>query len=266
VVVCPGVNDGPILDDTLAGVLDQYPELTTVACVPLGVSRYTTEPAMRAHTQAEAAAVVDLVDDWQPAFQEAVGRRVVFAADEYYLAAGRPFPPLSEYEGLLQHENGVGMAAAFEAGFLGQTERALGVQSGFFQAVDGAPAEGYRAPRTSEGGPVPVQLSPRRGAPVAVVTGEYGARILEPLATKMGARVVPVRNDFFGGNIAVAGLLTGSDLIRTLAGEPEGHRYLLPDACLSGGMFLDGLSPADLPRPVEIVPSDGISLRRALEP
>src|ERR1700681_435302 len=56
VVVCPGINDGPVLDDTLVGVLDVYPELATVACVPLGVSRYTTEPTMRAHTVAEAAA------------------------------------------------------------------------------------------------------------------------------------------------------------------------------------------------------------------
>src|SRR5580700_4479352 len=62
VVVCPDINDGAVLEDTLAGVLDQYPELATVACVPLGVSRYTVEPAMRAHTQAEAAAVVDLVE------------------------------------------------------------------------------------------------------------------------------------------------------------------------------------------------------------
>jgi putative radical SAM enzyme (TIGR03279 family) len=65
VVVCPGVNDGPVLADTLAGVLDQYPELRTLACVPLGVSRYSHEPAMRAHTAAEAAAVVDAVGEWQ---------------------------------------------------------------------------------------------------------------------------------------------------------------------------------------------------------
>ena len=49
-----------------------------------------------------------------------------------------------------------------------------------------------------------------------------------------------------------------------LAGEPEGHRYLLPDVCLSDGRFLDGTTPADLPRPVEIVPTDGDALRRAL--
>jgi hypothetical protein len=64
--------------------------------------------------------------------------------------------------------------------------------------------------------------------------------------------------------VAVAGLLVGADLHRVLRDQPEGHRYLLPDACLSNGLFLDGTSPADLPRPVEIVPTDGRSLREAL--
>ncbi len=77
-------------------------------------------------------------------------------------------------------------------------------------------------------------------------------------------RVLPVENRFFGGNIGVTGLLVGEDVARTLADQPEGHRYLLPDVCLSNGLFLDGTSPADLPRPVEIVRTDGVSLRRAL--
>ena len=53
--------------------------------------------------------------------------------------------------------------------------------------------------------------------------------------------------------------------VRTLAGEPEGHRYLLPDVCLSGGRFLDDTTPEDLPRPVEVVATDGVALRRALD-
>ena len=77
-------------------------------------------------------------------------------------------------------------------------------------------------------------------------------------------RVLPVENHFFGGNIAVTGLLVGEDIARVLAREPEEGRYLLPDVCLSRGVFLDGTSPADLPRPVEIVATDGLSLRRAL--
>ena len=147
VVVCPGVNDGPILDDTLAGVLDRYPELATVACVPLGVSRFNVETAMRPHTGQEAAGVVDLVERWQDVFLSALGRRLVYASDEYYLLSGRSFPGLGTYGGIAQHDNGVGMARAFEARFEGQHEAPVGGPGGFFQSVDGAPASGYRAPR-----------------------------------------------------------------------------------------------------------------------
>jgi hypothetical protein len=78
-------------------------------------------------------------------------------------------------------------------------------------------------------------------------------------------RVVEVDNRFFGGNIGVAGLMVGEDIARVLADQPAGHRYLVPDVCLSSGRFLDGTTPEDLPRPVEVVPTDGIALRRLLE-
>jgi putative radical SAM enzyme (TIGR03279 family) len=264
VVVCPGVNDGAVLDDTLTGILDEYPELATACVVPLGVSRYNTEATMRPHTVAEATAVVETVEEWQDVFRTVLGRRLVFAADEYYLLAGRPFPAAGAYEGFPQHENGIGMARAFQMELAGEVEAesGIGVQPGFFAWVDGAPAEGYRAPRADS---VSISLGARRDAPVAVLTGEYGAAVLAPLlADRPGVRVLPVPNGFFGGNIGVTGLLVGADIAPVLAAEPEGHRYLLPDVCLSGGLFLDGTSPADLPRPVEVVKTDGISLRRAL--
>ncbi|CAA9220185.1 MAG: Possible Fe-S oxidoreductase [uncultured Acidimicrobiales bacterium] len=264
IVVCPGVNDGAVLDDTLAGVLDQYPELATACAVPLGVSRYSNEPAMRPHTMEEASAVVDIVERWQQTFASVLGRRMVFAADEYYLLAGRPFPPSDDYDGFPQHENGIGIARTFEAEFEGATDHATGVRPGFFAWVEGAPAEGYRAPRA----PGSLTLLPSKQAPVGILTGEYGAQVLEPLVREVGrpdVRVIPVENRFFGGNIRVSGLLVGEDLRRVLADEPMNHRYLLPDVCLSNGVFLDGTSPADLPRPVEVVPTDGRSLRLALE-
>src|SRR3954468_11213606 len=110
VVVCPGVNDGAVLDDTLFGILDRFPQLETAGVVPLGVSGFNREPDMRPHTRAEAEAVVDTIGRWQPRFQSVLGRRLVFAADEYHLMAGRPFPALEEYEDMSQHENGIGMA------------------------------------------------------------------------------------------------------------------------------------------------------------
>jgi putative radical SAM enzyme (TIGR03279 family) len=263
VVVCPGENDGDVLVDTFAGILDEYPALASVGVVPLGLSRFSHEPSMRAHTVAEAEAVCTTVGEWQGVFRSVLGRRMVHAADEYYLMAGLPFPAAATYEGFPQHENGIGMARAMEAAFHGDRTSALGVRHGFFASVDGAPAEGYRAVRSGSG-PEPVESG--SGA-VAVVTGRYGAEVLAPLVTSLGRsdiRLVAVPNDYFGGNIGVAGLMTGADLARALAGQPEGDRYLVPDACLSGGRFLDGTTPADLPRPVEVVPADGGSLRAAL--
>ena len=113
VVVCPGINDGDALDDTLLGVLDRFPQLASIGVVPLGVSDHTTEPEMRPHTRAEAERVVDVVEAWQERYFTALGRRLVYASDEYYLLAGRPFPILADYDELSQHENGIGMAAEF---------------------------------------------------------------------------------------------------------------------------------------------------------
>jgi putative radical SAM enzyme (TIGR03279 family) len=270
VVVCPGVNDGAVLADTFAGILDDYSGLASVGLVPLGLSRYSHEPDMRLHTPAEAAAVCNAIDEWQPVFLDVLGRRMVHAADEYYLMAGRPMPPAAHYEGYPQHENGIGMARSFAAAFRGDLGPGAGVRHGFFAAVDGAPAEGYRAPRYPENGATTSDPSSpsQPGKQTAVVTSTYGARILTPLIAELGRsdlRIVEVPNDFFGGNIGVAGLLTGTDLTRALTAEPAGDRYLLPDACLSGGRFLDGTTPADLPHPVEVVATEGAALRAALD-
>jgi putative radical SAM enzyme (TIGR03279 family) len=266
VVVCPGINDGAVLDDTLLGVLDRFPRLSTIGAVPLGVSAHNTEPEMRPHTRAEAEAVLDTIERWQGIYTAALGRRLVYASDEYYLLADRPFPALDAYDECAQHENGIGMAQTFttevRAALAGEERAGVGVRSGFFASVDGAPADGYRSQRA---GNVTVTLR-TRGAPVAIVTGELGARVLEPLlATLPGnVRVLPVANEFFGGNIGVTGLITGADLARVLADEPAGDRYLIPDVALSRGRFLDGMTPEQLPRPVEIVPTDGVSLVAAL--
>ena len=268
IVVCPGVNDGDALERTLLGVLDDYSELSSLAVVPLGISDHSNEPEMRAHTTSEARRVVDIVEDWQRTFLELLGRRLVFAADEYYLLAQRDFPDPTAYEGFPMHEDGIGMARTFELEFTGQASEATGTKSGFFAWVDGAPAEGYRAPRTTGSGSGSLTLRPRRTAPVGILTGPYGARVLGPLIERAGrpdVRIIEVDNRFFGGNIGVAGLMVGADIARVLAGEPAGHRYLLPDVCLSGDVFLDGLTVDDLPRPVEILPTDGIALRQALQ-
>ena len=279
VVVCPGVNDGGWLEDTFCGVLESYSGLRGLCVVPLGVSRHAPAGRLRPHTVAEAEAVLDATDAWQGTFRSALGRRMVFAADEYYLLAGRELPPAEHYEGFDMHEDGVGIARNFVEEFTGRSAEPTGVQPGFFAWVDGAPAAGYRAPRTGcgsvaaaagaggrGGGGAAVTLRRRRAT--ALLTGELGAAVLGPMLEDAGygdVRLLTVENRFFGGNIGVSGLMVGADLARVLAAVPPDGRYLLPDVCLSNGRFLDGLTAADLPRAVEVVETDGIALRRALD-
>ena len=270
IVVCPGVNDGTRLDDTFAGILDEYPELSTVAVVPLGISQFNPEPGLRVHTIDEANAVIDAVEDWQDVYLAALGRRLVHAADEYYLMGGREFPAVDRYDGFPMHEDGVGMARTFEGEFHGRVDGVTETKRGFFASVDTPrnPTD-YRTPCSTEA-PVgaPVTLAPRRSAPIGILSGELGAKVLRPLVASLDrpdVRVIPVVNEFFGGNTGVSGLMVGADLTRVLAEEPAGHRYLLPDVCLSDdGRFLDGGSVAGLPRPVEVIATDGRALRDAL--
>ncbi|HEY7439478.1 MAG TPA: DUF512 domain-containing protein [Acidimicrobiia bacterium] len=271
VVVCPGINDGEQLDDTMLGLMETYSKLATVGVVPLGVSAFSTEPDMRPHTTAEAVAVVEQVTRWQERFVRAVGRRMVFAADEYYLMAGLPFPDAPAYEEFAQHENGIGMARVFErevrATLAGEHVDPVGPRAGFFSWVDGAPAEGYRAPRQSA--PLAV-VDARRGRPVRIVTGAYGVSVLTPLLPSLSEHaglsvdLLPVENAFFGGNIGVTGLLTGADVGRALERTDASERVLLPDVVLSEDRFLDGTTVADLPRPVEVVPTNGVALVAAI--
>jgi NifB/MoaA-like Fe-S oxidoreductase len=260
IVVCPGVNDGAELERTLSDVLTLYPELASVALVPVGVSVFSLEETMRPHTVDEARRVVALAERYRALSLEVLGRVSVFASDEFYLVAGARPPAAQTFASLDQAENGIGLVAAFFESFAGAFEmEKLG--TGFFQSVDGAPAWGYRAPRAASGD---VSLS----GDVHVVTGEYAAPVLRELFDAHGyadVEILAVKNAYFGGNIKVAGLLTGRDLAEALLALPESTTCLLPDVCLSEGRFLDGLTLEDLPRKVVPVRTTGQDLRHALE-
>jgi putative radical SAM enzyme (TIGR03279 family) len=260
VVVCPGVNDGAELERTLYDVVSLYPELASVALVPVGVSDLSREESMRPHEPEEARDVVILAERFQRLTRDLFGRAKVFASDEFYLVAGLQPPGTESFDSLDEAENGVGLVAAFVESFAERTAMTK-LGSGFFQSVDGAPAIGYRAPRTFE-------ERDYVGGTVTVLTGEYAAPILRTLFDDHGfsdVEVKAVKNRYFGGNIKVAGLMTGQDLQVALNEVDDTNVCLVPDVCLSEGRFLDGLSLDDLSRPVMGVATTGHDLRATLE-
>lgn len=261
VVLCPEVNDGDHLEETLSDVLTKYSGLRTLSVVPVGVSVFSTEETMRPMRSDEALRTIQTVERWASVALSVVGRPLFYASDELYLLSGLPTPAVNDEDIVDLIENGVGLSATFTDSYRNSTPmNSLG--TGFFQSVDGAPAIGYRAPRLQ--GETLTDGTAREK--LCILTGEYGAEVLGPLITDANIKICAVRNDYFGGNIKVAGLMTGSDLSRTMIENGlEGVRFVLPDVCLSEGRFLDGLTPAELPAFVDIVPTSGLALREYLD-
>ena len=243
VVLCPGINNGAVLERTLAETITRFPELATLGIVPVGLSRYNSEPNLRIHTRQEAADDLEIIHFWQGRAMDALGRRVFQASDELYVHAGIDVPPASYYEAYAQHENGIGMVRALydEIAVLENGSPTTGpIATGEWRSVPAAPAEGYRAARH-------LGSDPRAGTgPVVIVTGRYGSAVIEPVRKRLERladrtiRIMEVPNTFFGGNTAVAGLMVGEDIIKEFASESEMvGTYVIPDVALSGDMFID---------------------------
>ena len=280
IVLCPGVNDGEVLESTLAGLLEQYPTLESIAIVPLGLSKFNTEDRMRVHTKAEAELVIETVSKWQARYVRAIGRQPIHLADEFFLVAQNVVPEASHYDDFPMLEDGVGLVRSFLDAFAGTGPDLMGKQSGFFASVDiASPTDYVRVvnPAADTGlrssVSVPVSLRVRKqtsNKPIAIVTGSYGAEVIRSALRNENfdeVTVLEVENLYFGGNTAVAGLMTFEDIARVLSDDNGSHLYLLPDVCLNEGVFLDGGTLDDLVQKfdVEVLPTSGSSLRDRLE-
>ena len=244
IVLCPGLNDGEELKRTLTDLGKMLPHLTSVAVVPVGLSKFREGLyPLTPFTPETAAATLDLIAAFQEQVLEKFGTRAVFPSDEFFLLAGRELPDESYYEGYPQYENGVGML------------RSLADE--FHAALDEADAPGKRT--------------------VAVATGMAAYSFLcglmqeaEQRFPEIQCNVYGIRNDFFGESITVTGLLTGQDIIRQLSGKPLGEMLLLSESIFrkNSEVFLDDLTIADVERvlhtKIRIVPNDGYELLDAV--
>ena len=244
VVLCPGINDGEVLSQTIKFLADLMPQVQSLAVVPVGLTDHRAHlPQLKKVAREDACACLDLIQNYQQQYLEQKGSRFVYPADEIFLLAGQEIPGLSEYESFPQIENGVGMIAQFRQ-----------------QAAE-----------------VLLDAEPFKLNKVTVVTGRSFINelsvFLERFSLRTGVKfaTVAVNNTFFGNDITVAGLITGSDLLKQLTGKDLGAALLVPDVMLKEGeqLFLDDLSISDLQHklqvPVIVVDSSPWGILEALE-
>ncbi|MHB1127292.1 MAG: DUF512 domain-containing protein [Bacillota bacterium] len=225
IVLCPGINDGAQLQKTMADLAEFWPAVASVAVVPVGITAHRKGLfPLRLYTREEAAAIIDQITADQKRFLDRLGTRLAYIADEFFLKAESEVPPSEDYEGFPQLENGVGLIRQFLDDY-----------------ADTVPL----LPRAL--------TSPRRPA---LITGISAGPVIGALAGDLNRRVaglqatvLPLTNYFFGPTVTVAGLLTGSDLIRGWREHAAGNsakidELLIPDVMVKEGtgLFLDDMT------------------------
>ena len=213
VVLCPGINDGEHLAETIATLQNFWPQVKSVAVVPVGITKYQKNPLLRSYTPSEAKIIIRDVTRRQEEFKSKINSNFVFLADEFYLLAGEEIPSYDHYEGFPQIENGVGLVRYFWHDFqkaAPKLPQALKNKKKFF-----------------------------------IVTGISGGPVLEPIIQRLNeiknleVNLIKISNDFFGRTVTVTGLLTGHDLILGLE-EWRKEEEEVPEIFISSTMLKYG--------------------------
>ncbi len=243
IVLCPGINDGAVLEETLETLSHLIPAAQSAALVPVGLTKCREKLyPLKPYTREQAQEVLAICEKWQNRFLEKLGTRFVFPSDEMLCIAGRDLPDEEYYENFPQIENGVGLMRQFLTGFLEA-----------------------RAAHSGE------TARPRRILiPCGTSIAPYMRRWLREYGPEgVDITVQAIDNHFFGTTVTVTGLLCGGDISEQTASQ-DVDEMLLCSVTLreAGDLFLDDLPletfRARLPFPVRIVPNSGAGLYTAL--
>ncbi|MGD1851983.1 MAG: DUF512 domain-containing protein [Cyanophyceae cyanobacterium] len=208
------------------------PTVTSVAVVPVGLTRFRPDlDELDPVSPAKAREVIDQVQALQAECRETLGSTFVWLADEWFVIAGQALPPLEAYEKFPQIDNGVGSIRLFVDRF----EQAIAQRISTLP-----PAQG---PHTLP--------TPRR---YTWVVGNMVKLAFAPLVDQLNTidgltvTLAALNSDYWGQQFTVTGLLTGSDLWKSLQGVDLGDGILLPSLMLKHGdpRFLDDITVEEL--------------------
>ncbi|HEX8888836.1 MAG TPA: DUF512 domain-containing protein [Pyrinomonadaceae bacterium] len=230
VVLCPEINDGEILERTVRDLAALHPRVKSVAIVPLGLTRYNTDERLTPVTPEFCRRTIGELAPLQREFKKTLGTRFAFLGDEIYLRAGRPIPSRAHYGDYPQIEDGIGMVRSLDNEF-----------KSFMRRLERRPL--------------------RNGSQLdgTIMTGTLFAPVLKKMIDRLneatGTRlsVVAVENQYFGGDVSVAGLLTGSCYVAARE-QLRGNFVIIPSASIKSDemIMLDGMKLDELERKLKL--------------
>jgi len=226
IVLCPGINDGDELVNTINDLYKFFPSITDVAVVPVGVTKFRKNP-IKIFNKISANKVIDLVSKLQSKFVNETGIPFVRLADELYLMADAPFPPYDHYEDFAQLEDGVGMIRYFKHCI-----------SSSLKHVE------FKG----------------NGNNIGIITGTLAESFMKEVCyhiekkLDININVYAVKNEYFGETITVSGLITGRDIINQLKGKISENAVLIPANMLKADedIFLDDIKLNNLEKELDL--------------
>jgi len=224
IVLAPGINDGKHLEKTLKDLSNLFPSITSVAVVPVGMTKYREGLYnLESYDFSNANDVIDLIEGKQKEFIRGIDSRFVFAADEFYVLAKRALPDYADYEGFPQLENGVGLIRVFYTEVINALNQIKTVQ----------------------------ELDKSYIIATGVLASEFMNQVAEAVMEKfqgLELKVVPIKNYFLGETITVSGLVTGKDLITQLSNYELKDGIIIPRSMLKSGedIFLDNVTVKEI--------------------
>jgi putative radical SAM enzyme (TIGR03279 family) len=222
VVLCPGYNDGEILEQTFQDLFKYFPMVKTLAVVPVGVTKNRGAlQDLELFTKETALKVIEKVNQWQKMARKKTGKSFIYVGDELYLLANKPIPKAEIYDGFPQLENGIGLARTF----IDEWENTKLVTTN----------------------------NSKQYTKAIIPIGESIYVVIKPLIDEFNKRnnthhkLLPIKNNFFGDTVNITGLITAVDIKNTLKNDSYNYDVLiLPQVILnSDNMFLDGISYED---------------------
>jgi putative radical SAM enzyme (TIGR03279 family) len=230
IVLCPEINDGEYLKKTVHDLASLYPQIQSIAIVPVGLTKWREEKGLyplKPITREYARNLIPTLEEWQRNFRENWGINFVYLADEFYLTAELPIPDEGYYDGFGQLEDGVGMVRLF----LDDFENA---QQHFPEKIE-------------------------QKKEVTIVTSELSSTFMPEVIRRLNrienleVQMVVAENQLFGESVTVTGLLSGQDILNALDGKDLGELVVLPPNVLNAdNLFLDNMKISDLEKNLDV--------------
>lgn len=256
IVLCPGINDGKDLENTLLNLINNFKNILSIGLVPVGITKFNKNKELEPYNKNKSLKLINFINDFKIEYKNNNDIKKIYLSDEFYILADHKFPEFNEYFKFFQIQNGIGKAVDF------------------IKEINDFLLKNKNKDKYENKKNCLVKN-------ILVITSEYGSIILKNALKKIKdsykdsgmnfkniIKLIELKNNFFGGNVKVTGLLCGIDIITKLQNKnlSKYNKILIPGCIFNvDGLTIDNYTRRDITiidNKIKIIEEDGKSFAK----